>query len=290
MEVDFECGACAALLLTRTLALRTPEWRRHLGPVLAETAAVMPGAGHPGEILDHMYTLVERRLQDGDPYRDAKDEANWRMESWWAAHPLSPDDVLGRLLLATQGNAIDAGVDTNLDAIWAKFEAAAGQDPGHDDREQLRRWLAAAVEPRVLYLLDNAGEAVLDRECIRSLARTGARVTALVRGGPVTNDMTRREADLIGLSDVAEVLDTGGSTYGLIRGRAPEAVWNRWRDADLVIAKGLAHLETLSHEPRRGPTLFCYLAKCPPSARILGVAPDSPVIWWRDGAPPTEPG
>jgi uncharacterized protein with ATP-grasp and redox domains len=284
MDVDFECGACATLLLTRTLALRTPAWRRHLGPVLAETAALMANASHPGAILDHMYTLVQDRLHDGDAYRDAKDEANRRMEAWWAAHPLPLDDLAGRMLRATQGNAIDAGVDTNLEAIWTKFEAAVGQRPGRDDRDRLLRWMSVAKRPRVLYLLDNAGEAVLDRECIRSMVHAGARVTAVVRGGPLTNDMTRREAGRIGLSDVAEVIDTGGSAYGLIPGRVPESLWDWWRHADLVVAKGLAHLETLSHELRAGPTLFAYVAKCPPSARILGVAPDSAVIWWRDAS------
>ena len=52
--------------------------------------------------------------------------------------------------------------------------------------------------------------------------------------------------------------------------------------ADLVVAKGLSHLETLSHRPTRAPVAFLYLAKCPPSARLAAVDLNEGVCWWRE--------
>ncbi len=288
MQVDVECGACTAVLLTRTLAHRTSAdgWRPHFGPVLAEAAGTMAGAPHPGVALERMYQALEDRLQDEDPYAAVKDEANARMEAWWAETARGPKPDLAQLLAwAVAGNSIDAGVDTRVDPTWQQFTAAAAEPLSRDDRAVAAAWVAQHPGARVLYLLDNAGEAVLDRECMRALAARGLAVTAVVKGRPIINDVTRREADRLGLASVATVWDTGAARYGTMRGRVPDAVWAEWEAADLVVAKGLAHLETLSHEPRRGPVLFLYRAKCPPSARLLGVPPESSVAWWRAPAP-----
>lgn len=285
MKINVECGTCTTLLLTRTLAYRTrPDaegWRPHLGPVLAQAADRMAGAAHPGVVLERMYAAVADRLQDGDPYQGAKDAANTRMEAWWRARRGPEPDLAELLAYAVAGNAIDAGLDTNLDATWEQFRAAVAEPLGRDDRATALAWVAAHPGARVLYLLDNAGEAVLDRECMRSLTGHGLKVTAVVKGGPIVNDVTRREADRLQLDAVADVRDTGPGRYGTIVGQIPDAVWQLWQKADLVVAKGLAHLETLSHEPRGGPVLFLYRAKCPPSARLLNVAVSSSVAWWR---------
>lgn len=288
MEVNVECGTCTALLLTRTLSHRTSAegWRPHFGPALAQAAGVMAGAQHPGVALDRMYQALADRLQDGDPYAAAKDDANRRMEAWWAARAPGAAPGLAELLAwAVAGNAIDAGVDPRVDTTWQQFTAAAAEPLAHDDRSQAVAWVAHHPGARVLYLLDNAGEAVLDRECMRALSAAGLAVTAVVKGGPILNDVTRREADALRLADVARVWDTGAARYGTMRGRVAAAVWAEWEAADLVVAKGLAHLETLSHEPRSGPVLFLYRAKCPPSARLLSVPPESSVAWWRPPAP-----
>ena len=285
MKINVECGACTTVLLTRTLAYRTrPDdegWRPHLGPVLAQAADRMAGAAHPGVVLERMYAAVADRLQDGDPYEGAKDAANTRMEAWWQARRVPPPDLAALLAYAVAGNAIDAGLDTNLDATWEQFRAAVAEPLARDDRATALGWVAAHPRARVLYLLDNAGEAVLDRECMRALTQHGLHVTAVVKGGPIVNDVTRREADRLQLGTVADVWDTGPGRYGTMAGQIPEALWQAWQEADLVVAKGLAHLETLSHEPRGGPALFLYRAKCPPSARLLDVPLGSSVAWWR---------
>ena len=51
----------------------------------------------------------------------------------------------------------------------------------------------------IAYLMDNAGEIVLDTILIREVKRLGSKVYAVVKGGPVLNDATMTDADEIGL-------------------------------------------------------------------------------------------
>lgn len=285
MELAEECGACTAIQLVRTLTFRTPDWRRHFPPAMGAALAQYPTADNPGEVLAAMYEAVAAGLGDHDPYRSVKDAANRWAEEWWQTASVPLGDVSALLGLAAQANAIDAGVDTDLGQVFGQFETAAREAPGRDDRPRALDWLTRHPSPRVLYLLDNCGEAVLDRELIRALAAQGAHVTAVVKGGPVLNDVTRREAEAIRLDHWATVVDTKSRRYGLADWHGGGWLEDCALRSDLLIAKGIAMLEAWSHRPLARPILFLYRAKCPPSARLVGVAPHSAVIWWRDPTP-----
>jgi uncharacterized protein with ATP-grasp and redox domains len=282
MRLAPECGPCAAIQLTRTLGFRTEEWRRHFPPAMSAALDVFPTADNPGQVLAALYEVVQQALDDDDPYQDAKDAANRWAEAWWTDHHVPEDDLSSRLLLAAQANAIDAGVDTEVETVVAHFDAIAQHAPGHDDRVHVLTWLEAHPTPRILYFLDNCGEAVLDRELIRALTARGAAVTAVVRGSPILNDVTEREAATLGLHRLATVINTGSRRYGLADA---DANWlaRHIASTDLVIAKGIANLEALSHRPTPAPALFLYRAKCPPSARLVGASRETAVIWWRQG-------
>jgi uncharacterized protein with ATP-grasp and redox domains len=283
VEVAIECGACAAIQLVRTLSLRDPDWRRHVGPLLGVTGQALARADNPGAMLTAMYDAVKAAVGDDDPYRAAKEAANARAEAWWAAHPLPLEDLAGRLALAAAANAIDAGLDTDLEALWAAFARASSEPPAHDDRDKVVAWLLAHPGAHVVYLLDNAGEAVFDREVLRALGARGFSLTAVVKGGPILNDVTRREAEAIGLDTVAAVVDNGADCSGVVPGRVAPYLEELLAAADLIVAKGLAHLETLSHRPFSAPVVFAYRAKCPPSARLLSVPEQATVVWFRPG-------
>jgi uncharacterized protein with ATP-grasp and redox domains len=281
MELALECGACAAIQLSRTLSVRTKDWKPAYEKALHAIAAAYAGPAEPARVLSALYASVAESLQDGDFYQTAKDVANAQVERWWTENAPALTDLSSRLLLAAAGNAIDAGVDVAPDVVFAHFEAARQEEPGRDDRSQFLSWLYGIARPRVLYLLDNAGEAVFDREVMRTLRARGASVTAVVRHAPILNDVTPREAALLGLEEVARVTDTGSPGYGLVSW-VESGEYVRLTDAaDLVVSKGIANLETLSHRPLPRPALFLYRAKCGPSARAADAAPGTTVIWWK---------
>ena len=282
MELAIECGACAAIQLSRTLSARSrDDWQPAYSLAFGAIAASLDRRAEPAEVLSALYGSVAASLQDDDFYQAAKDTANASAEAWFSQQGPPLADLESRILLAAAANAIDAGVDVEPAVVFAHFEQAAADPPGRDDRAEFLKFYESLTAPRVLYLLDNAGEAVFDREVMRALQHRGADITAVVRQEAVLNDVTAREAECLALHEVASVTTTRSPGYGLAA--FADSAWSTslFGAAHLVIAKGIANLETLSHRRLPCPILFLYRAKCEPSARAGQAARGSTVIWWR---------
>jgi len=138
-----------------------------------------------------------------------------------------------------------------------------------DDTEEIYRALRRARA--VAYLLDNCGESILDKLLIAELRSWGLKVYAVVKGGAYQNDVTVSDALRVGLDEVAELVSTESDFSSLIPGTYSERVEEALRESDLVVAKGMAHYETLSELELDRPVAFLLRAKCEPVARSLGV-------------------
>jgi uncharacterized protein with ATP-grasp and redox domains len=118
----------------------------------------------------------------------------------------------------------------------------------------------------ILYLADNAGEIVFDRLLLEQLA--GARLKVAVKGGAVINDATRRDAEQAGIGEVAEIIDTGSDTPGVVLEETGDGFREEFGRAELVIAKGQGNYEALSEAPRE--VFFLLMVKCDVLASDLG--------------------
>jgi uncharacterized protein with ATP-grasp and redox domains len=165
--------------------------------------------------------------------------------------------------------------------VKAEIERALSGTLAIDDTPALREALRAAKS--VLYVLDNAGEIVLDRLLVEQMKRKD--VTCVVRAAPVLNDVTLDDAVAVGLDKIARVVDPGVPMLGLVLNLASAELQDRFRDADLVIAKGQANFETLCDADRE--VYFLLRAKCPVVARALGVSVGAAVVARRE--PSQEP-
>ena len=138
----------------------------------------------------------------------------------------------------------------------------------------------------LLYLADNAGEQFFDRPLVSGLRRRGWRVVYAVKGGAIQNDLTLADLTASGLRNVLEpVVDTGACTVGLELDGISPAFGELYATADIILAKGMGHFETMSHlgDPR---VWFLLQAKCAPVAQALGVEVNAFVL---DRAPVAEP-
>lgn len=177
----------------------------------------------------------------------------------------APDRFEAYVLLAIAGNIIDFGVDCNFDLGTAreKIIHALSEPFDHAAMKLLRKKMDEAQ--RILYLMDNCGEAVFDT------LLTGlypGKITLAVRGFPILNDVTRAEVESSGFRDVP-VIDTGDATPGISFAASSEAFLEAFRTADLIIAKGQGNFETLCDDTDR-PVFFLFRAKCPVVIRRLG--------------------
>ena len=126
----------------------------------------------------------------------------------------------------------------------------------------------------ILYLTDNAGEIVLDQLLIEQMPTE--RVTVAVRGLPVINDATMKDAEETGLTDLVTVIDNGSDAPGTLLEDCSPAFQQCFTDADLIIAKGQGNFESLNEV--RKDIFFLLKAKCPLVSEHLGYPVGSLVL------------
>jgi hypothetical protein len=118
---------------------------------------------------------------------------------------------------------------------------------------------------RVLYLGDNAGEIVFDRLLIEQMPRE--KVTFVVKGSPILNDVLIDDASFVGLTDLVEVIDNGADAPGTVLEVCSAAFRERFERADLIVAKGQGNFETLSDTDNN--VFFLLRPKCAVLSRHL---------------------
>ena len=169
--------------------------------------------------------------------------------------------------LSIAGNIIDfsTGLSVSPELVRRTVAQSLGQALDRRTLERLRQ--AAAAAQRILYIGDNAGEAVFDRILLDRLP--AGRVLFAVRGGPVMNDCTQQDAAEAGITGLAPIIDTGSDIAGVILERCSSGFRRAYAGADLIIAKGQGNYETLSDEA--GPVFFLFKVKCPTVAASCGM-------------------
>jgi uncharacterized protein with ATP-grasp and redox domains len=211
-----------------------------------------------------------RQATGDDPYKEAKKQANRLALSLFphleekVRSSSNPLETAVRLAIA--GNIIDMGVGFN-----PRFEEKHLYDsidhalntPFEGDVQTLSR--AAREAKRILYLIDNAGEIVFDKLLINLLPRE--KITAVVKGAPIINDATMTDAEEVDLPALVKVVDNGSDGPGTILENCSEEFLGLFNRADLIIAKGQAHYETLSEEKK--DIFFILKTKCPVVAQDL---------------------
>jgi hypothetical protein len=228
----------------------------------------------PAKSPVHASTPLHRRIRrmlGADPFCELKSRYNALALARWdacrAEIASSSDPLATAARLAIAGNVIDFGIYREVD-IDATVRRALAEPLGVDHIERFRA--AASSAARVLYLLDNAGEAVFDMHLIQLLLAMGKQVTAVVRGGPIINDVTMDDARAIGLDRLCRVIDNGTDAVGTPLESVSEELRAEFEQPEtLIVSKGQGNFETLLHVRRE--VFFLFQAKCEVVAGMLGL-------------------
>ncbi len=246
-----------------------PDQTRSLQEEIARTILNEGGQVDSLEIETLLHRRIRQLSPTDDPFLMVKQTANREMLKWFPdlknEVANSPDPLLSAILLAIAANAIDFsfGPPKELPDSPKRFFSESISHTLRGDYERFRHLLQNAK--RVLYLTDNAGEIVCDRILIERLLAPPweKRVIVGVRGEPVLNDATRRDAVEVRLDRLAPVVDNGNDGVGTILSRCAAPFLEEFRKADLIIAKGLANIESLSGiDAPSGKIAHFFLAKC----------------------------
>lgn len=219
-----------------------------------------------------------------DPYAEGKRRFNSLalelLPPLLAAVHASEDPFAAAVKLAIAGNVIDLGVKGGLTEAEASLVATqALEKPVLGKMEALREAVGKARD--ILYLCDNAGEIVFDRVLFDLLPAD--KLTVVVRGQAILNDATLADALIARISPVHRVIDNGSGYPGtVLRDCSPE-FQRRFREADLIIAKGQGNFETLNDSD--APIFCLFRVKCGIVARYAGYPLGSHVVWSSESQP-----
>jgi len=173
----------------------------------------------------------------------------------------SPDPLLTAVKLAIAGNAIDFGVSLEYN-LEEEIKTVLNSDLEINDWALFKKYLNNCKE--ILYIGDNAGEAVLDRLLIEEM---GKPTQYVVRGVSVINDVTEADARESGIHLSAQIISSGTPAPGTIRQLCNTDFLHHFDRATFIISKGQGNFEGLSEEQR--PIFFLLKAKCPVVAHMF---------------------
>jgi uncharacterized protein with ATP-grasp and redox domains len=187
----------------------------------------------------------------------------------------SKDPLRDAFLCAVVGNVLDFGISTGFDEpskLGSEFKNLIREGLGHDDTGRIKRLLKKSE--RVIYLADNCGEVVLDRLALKELKRFDLDLTMVVKEEPILTDATLKDIRGLGIERIADrIVEAPGFAVGVDLSRMDGAFGRLLREADLVIAKGMANFESLS-ETDIAPVAYLLRTKCDPVSRAMGLSKD----------------
>ncbi len=274
MKLEPECIACIfsqALRVCETLQLDKSVTKR----VLDEVALMIPGFSFsetPPQVAARVYPKIAEILGVDDIYRDYKAEA---VRHAAKLIPVARERILkasDRLVAALKasvaGNVIDLAAKQSFsleEEVKKVFETPFATD----DSEELREMLKSTGY--LLLIGDNTGEHLFDillMEQIEDLY-PHIKIGYVVRGRPIINDVTIKDAKEAGIDKIARIIDSGVDTPGFDPGRINYETRKHYEKADLIIAKGMGNYESLNDTVKK-PTFFLMKVKCGVVASSLG--------------------
>jgi len=237
------------------------------------------------EVVEQVMDIIIDHTGKTDPFFNEKRIQNRKLlEIYPSLQEMvnnSDDPLFTALKLAILGNSIDAMVShrpsSMIKGTRARLEGMHIQKEDYVSFEETLKQCDLLV-----YLADNAGEAVLDKLFIETVkTRYKVDVSYIVRSHPALNDVTVEEARQIGIAAVARVVENGinGPLPGTLLHRCSPEVRSLMGRADLIISKGGGNFETFSNEMlSEKQVTFMVLSKCAVYQRHFGVAPGDPIL------------
>lgn len=226
----------------------------------------------PPEIAADVYEKMAEIAHKTDLYDEVKEHSTQKALSFiplLKERLLQTDDkLLTATKIAVAGNVIDLAAEVEFD-LDEELENIFHIDFAHNDFEKFSKELQKAKN--ILVIGDNVGEHIFDHLFIETLQQLHPKkeFSYMVRGNPIINDVTIKEAKEAGFDQLCSLVDSGVNTPGFAYTRATQEAQKIFDSADLVISKGMGNYECMSPSHRDN---ICFLlkVKCNVVAASLG--------------------
>jgi len=236
------------------------------------------------EVIEQVMGKIIETFQNSDPFKLLKAEQNKKgLELYPHLQQLvreSTDPLFTAVKLAIQGNFIDLMVSDRSTDVGK----ALGQELQHPiDEKSFLSFRDKLKKARLLvYLGDNSGEIVFDRILIETIQSfVELEVVFVVRSFPSLNDVTIKEAEEVGMDQVARIIPNGleAPVPGTILNRCSSEFRELFQNSDLIISKGGGNFDTLEAEKNHSKDItFLLLSKCLPYCRYFQTQMFKPIL------------
>jgi len=241
-----------------------------MSAVLSFLAEEFKHTANPADLGTKRDRLIRKITGNPDPYKQKKQLSNRKalevvpLAKSIVLKETSPELRFRRACLsAIVGNIIEFDLPDNPFRFsdLEKLIQQAEDDLALDEIPKI--FDNAKNAKQILYLTDNAGEVALDTLLVQELKNLGAHVTVGVKDGPILNDATLEDAHTVGMDKVADkVMSTGSDAVGLFPEECSGEFMELYNSADLVVAKGMGHAETLTELDLPVPHALLLRTKC----------------------------
>ncbi len=274
MKIELSCVECIINQAKRvgdTLGV-DDETSKQLIQIAKEMSKEFSFLQTPPEVATPVYEEMAKSLSTDDIYEDIKERSTKKAQSFlpFLEKKLQQSDDLfvDATKMAVAGNVIDLASEVAFD-LEEELSKIFHTDFTIDHTKELETLLKKAST--VVVLGDNVGEHFFDKLYIQTLQKLFPHVKFyyFVRGKPIINDVTQKEAYEIGFEQICEVIDSGVPTPGFVYDKATDEAKKLFEDADVVISKGMGNYECLSPS-FKSPIAFLLKIKCQVVASSLG--------------------
>jgi len=276
MKIYLDCIPCFMQQALRAGRMATSDEEK-LKQILDKTGEMVKTISMqntPAEIGMSVYRIVSEVAGVQDPYKNMKQQHIAETKSIYPELEKivanSDDKLLSAIRIAIAGNVIDLGVKKSFDIV-KDVENILKQDFAVFDYEAFKTQLEKSEN--ILYIGDNVGESVFDKILIKELKKP---VKYAVRSIPIINDVTIEDAIASGLDEVAEIVDSGCESPGVILKQSTPEFLEIFNTSGLVISKGQGNFEGLSDCNRQ--VFFLLKTKCPIISNHIGVEEGSIIL------------
>jgi len=263
MTIDEACVAC---IINQSVKVAdainaTPSLKTKLTSTVENMSRDFSFNNNPPEIAADVYEKMALIANKTDLYGEVKELSTKKALSFvpFLKEKLSNSD--NRLLTATKiavaGNVIDLAAEVEFD-LEEELVKIFDTDFSYNDFEAMQNSLKDAKN--VVILGDNVGEHIFDYMFIETLKELypDTEYYYFVRGNPIINDVTIKEAKEAAFDTLCNLVDSGVNTPGFAYTRATKEAQKLFDRADLVISKGMGNYECLSPSHR---DKICFLLK-----------------------------
>lgn len=246
MNLKSDCLSCLlnqSLRVAKTLNVDEEKSKALLQ--LASTSIATYGEVSPPVAASDLYPKLSSFVGVEDIYKELKAlSTSEALKLLPTVQKSVNHTVRGAIKASVAGNVIDFATPNHFD-LDEEFEKVFYTDFALDDEaEFLSRLLEA---DSFMIIGDNVGEHIFDKLLLEEIssAYPALKLYYAVRGVPIINDVTLKEAKEIGIQSVATLVDSGVDTPGLAYERASEEFMKLYNSMDLIIAKGMGNYECL---------------------------------------------